>query len=1142
MQNVLSPIIIQQALEDETEPQIYSRGVAYFQSGRVLQWQADDDQEENAIMITGEVRGSEMYTVVLGFHIREAVFFNLDCSCPYGDVCKHIIAVGLTFAESLRKGRSGSKIIDAQNNADDLHLRQALDELGISADRVPESLISRLLRYRKPAFLAATAAAGQRRKPAKPKPFNPQNYRILLDAYHGYAPSVYEKNDAYQQADINKILQRGDITPAQRELLTYINDGGFGRNESAMPDPDRFFPLLVQSGFPVCTGFSFYGSRPVTIELHPQPLIADIVYEPAPLYADPTIVRHDFFLRMPEEYWKGKNVWYDQAFCINGASLVRENSNALELHQLTPPLTGIIARLKPVFDYEKNARNVKYHQASLTGEEVEHFDQLVQDASRLFACAAPLPQLVPQAVITAPQPALAVDFDNAAQSLRVMPVMDYGIYLQDISESVYVSRRAKGSTLCRRPPFAHPGSHIVTVEGGIIRHTKVRHQQEIQLFRELARKAQDFGFSKTLKCAKRGSRQLAEYLHTAWPKLAAYAERQGYPMVFTKDELAREQAAFRADFTADLHAENDWLYFDLTCYCADERVTLEKLLVFIESGELFWRKDDGTLVEISNRQELERLVGLLKSFHARENGFEGKLYHAPELAYVMTSSPYYTSVRAKSFQQFFRRMQKGKPVKTVQLPNSLARVVRPYQKHGIEWLYFLRSYRFAGILADDMGLGKTLQALSMVSMEKIAGRPSIVVCPKTLLYNWKMEAQKFFPELRVLVYDGAPRERAALRKTIRRCDLLVVSYSTLKHDDAVLTKSTLRFNYAVLDEAQYIKNHATKNAQSVKKLNADFRLALTGTPLENSVSELWSIYDFLMPGFLGTHEQFVKRFHRPIMDAGDRRALEHLRRKVESFMLRRTKAEVLQELPPKIEQESQCHMSEAQNVLYQQILAKVRGDVFAAVKQKGFQSAQIHILAGLTKLRQACNHPALLTKDKDFRAYESAKLDMCLELAGEVAESGRKALIFSQFTQMLDIVSAALKDRSIPYAYLSGKTKNRQEVIHAFTTDPNIPVFLISLKAGGTGLNLTAADTVILFDPWWNPSVENQAIDRTHRIGQTKTVNVYRLLTTGTIEEKIQALKHKKQQLFDAMIGESGDLFKKLTWDDVRGLFADEEV
>ena len=505
----------------------------------------------------------------------------------------------------------------------------------------------------------------------------------------------------------------------------------------------------------------------------------------------------------------------------------------------------------------------------------------------------------------------------------------------------------------------------------------------------------------------------------------------------------------------------------------------------------------------------------------------------------MTSSPHYNAERAKSFKQFLSRIESGKPVKKVTIPAKLAKILRPYQKAGIEWMYFLRSYRFAGILADDMGLGKTLQTLCVLDMEKVKGKPSLVICPKTLLYNWQQEAAKFFPNLTTLVYDGSVAEREALQAEIPTHDLIIASYNTVKKDEGLFAASDLRFNYAVLDEAQFIKNHATKNAQVVKKLNADYRLALTGTPLENSVSELWSIYDFLMPDFLGNYKHFAEHFHRPIMDAGDKKALDHLRRKVGSFMLRRTKSEVLKELPPKIETASQCHLSDAQNVLYQQILAKVRGDVFQAVEKKGFKSAQIHILAGLTKLRQACNHPALLTKGSDFREYESAKLDMCLELVGEVVENKRKVLIFSQFTQMLDIVSAALDDANVPHLYLSGKTKNRQDMVNQFNTDPAVPVFLISLKAGGTGLNLTAADTVIIFDPWWNPSVENQAVDRAHRIGQEKTVNVYRLLTTGTIEEKIQLLKEKKQLLFDSLVDESGDTFKKLSWNDVRELFAE---
>jgi len=359
----------------------------------------------------------------------------------------------------------------------------------------------------------------------------------------------------------------------------------------------------------------------------------------------------------------------------------------------------------------------------------------------------------------------------------------------------------------------------------------------------------------------------------------------------------------------------------------------------------------------------------------------------------------------------------------------------------------------------------------------------------------------------------------------------------MQKDCEVYDKQKIKFNYCVLDEAQFIKNHATKNAQIVKKINADYRLALTGTPLENSVSEIWSIFDFLMPGFLGSYNSFARKFQNPIMKYSDAPALKNLREKTECFMLRRAKSEVLKELPPKVEQFSHCHLEKAQNILYQEILANVKSEIFETVKNKGFNKSRIHILAGLMKLRQVCNHPVLLLKDEDHTKYESAKLNMFLELIDEIVGGKNKVLVFSQFTKMLDILAKELDKNNISYSYLSGKTKKRQELVDDFNKNEDKQVFLISLKAGGTGLNLTSANNVIIFDPWWNPSVENQAIDRTHRIGQKKSVNVYRLITKGTIEERIVKLQDKKKFLFDNLVGESKDLFTKLTWDDIKELF-----
>lgn len=1092
---MLTPEIIKKSLQRVADSSIYYRGVDYFHRGLVKQILTEEDKKEQLTVVAGRIKGGVIYNTTLIFDLKNETIFDMDCDCPYDGVCKHIVALGLAYTGSL-------------------HTREK------TATSLP--------------FTPTSTAID-----IKLEPFNLNDYFIVLDTFTGYTPTFFEKEHFYKPADLDKILKRDDITSEQRELLIFIKNNQRLYCQSPRPDLTKLFSLLIKSGFPIFKNFHNYSGDPINIDINPRPIKAKIIYEIAPMYTDKTKVRHNFFFRLSEKYFKDNATWCDNPFSINGSSLIYEHGNTIEFHQLTPLLTNLIHRLQPSFDDESYSRKIKFYQTKLDLEDIKKFEILVSDASAFLTLSSPAPLLKPRAILTKPQPALQVEFDNVNQALGIVPLMDYGIYRQNISESIYISRRYVGDVMSYRPPYEQPEDYIITVTDDIINYTKIDIKKEINFYQELLDKMDIFGFTKTLKCQKRGAKQLTQYFRDFWPELFNYANNKNYPIIFSKDELVHKQAIFRADFTTNINTENNWLYFDLACYCGDERITLEKLLVFMNSGQSFWKKDDGTIVEIANRQELERLVLLLKNFEEQENGsFRGSIRNTPELEYVMTSSSYYNSIRAKSFEKFLNRLQTGKPVKKVQLPTKLAKILRPYQKHGIEWLYFLRSYHFAGILADDMGLGKTLQTLSILALEKITSKPSIVICPKTLIYNWRLEAEKFFPELKVLIYDGSPKEREKLQKDIKQRDLVIIGYHTLKQDEAFFSQTKTQFNYAVLDEAQFIKNHVTKSAQTVKKLNADYRLALTGTPLENSVSELWSIYDFLMPGFLGNYEYFTKHFHKPIMDNGDQQVLKHLRSKVEKFMLRRTKSEVLKELPPKIEQVSQCHLSAAQNILYQQILVKVRGDVFESIKEKGFNNAQIHILAGLTKLRQACNHPALLTKDKDFHKYESTKLDMCLELVNEVAKNNRKVLIFSQFTSMLDIVSSTLKETNIAHLYLSGKTKNRQSLIDKFNTDKKIPVFLISLKAGGTGLNLTAADTVIIFDPWWNPSVENQAIDRAHRIGQTKPVNAYRLLTIGTIEEKIQALKQKKQHLFDAVINESGDTFKKLTWNDVKELFS----
>lgn len=465
------------------------------------------------------------------------------------------------------------------------------------------------------------------------------------------------------------------------------------------------------------------------------------------------------------------------------------------------------------------------------------------------------------------------------------------------------------------------------------------------------------------------------------------------------------------------------------------------------------------------------------------------------------------------------------------LPKNIHATLRHYQEDGVDWLGRLRQMHLCGVLADDMGLGKTLQAIIALT-QYIEANPkgvSIVVCPTSLVYNWKEEFHKFNPEVKVLAIDGTPTQRKKLIAQIKKYDVVITSYSLLQKDIEQYKK--VKFGYAILDEAQHIKNRGTRNAKSVKMLEAEHRLILSGTPIENSLDELWSLFDYLMPGLLSSYDRFVEKYIRPT-NQGKQEQLETLRRKLSPFILRRMKQDVLKELPPVDEIVYHCSLTEQQRELYKSYAASAREELSELVKKEGFDKVQIHVLATLTRLKQICCHPAIFAKDEPENG-DSAKYDMLMELLQNLIESGHKTVIFSQYTRMLHIMRKELEQRGIPFEYLDGSSKNRLGIVKNFNEDPNIPVFLVSLKAGGSGLNLTGADTVIHYDMWWNPAVENQATDRVHRIGQQNSVSSYKLVTLGTIEEKIVELQNRKRGLVKKLIASDEEAMSKLTWEEV---------
>jgi SNF2 family DNA or RNA helicase len=496
-------------------------------------------------------------------------------------------------------------------------------------------------------------------------------------------------------------------------------------------------------------------------------------------------------------------------------------------------------------------------------------------------------------------------------------------------------------------------------------------------------------------------------------------------------------------------------------------------------------------------------------------------------------------------QEFGRKLTTFGGVAVMKPPAGLKAKLRDYQKEGVAWMQFLREYHLAGILADDMGLGKTLQTLTHILIEKNQGRlkqPALVVAPTSLMDNWASEARRFTPKLKVLVLHGPEREQ--LFEAIPEVDLVLTTYALLPRDEERLRQHT--FHLLILDEAQYIKNPQSKAAQTASLINATHRLCLTGTPIQNHLGELWSQFHFLMPGLLGDAKSFTKDFRTPIEKSSDSQRQSLLTRRIRPFLLRRTKDKVAKELPPKTEIIRHLELQGAQRDLYETVRLAMDKKVRDEISKKGIARSQIVILDALLKLRQVCCDPRLVKLTaltgtakalQKTKAIPSAKLDGLLDMVDELLDEGRKILIFSQFTSMLALIEVELQKKQISYALLTGDTVERGAEVRRFQ-DGEVPLFLISLKAGGVGLNLTAADTVIHYDPWWNPAAENQATDRAWRIGQDKPVFVYRLIAKGSLEEKILAMQDKKADLARAMLdhGDVGSI--AFTTDDLQGIFA----
>ena len=615
--------------------------------------------------------------------------------------------------------------------------------------------------------------------------------------------------------------------------------------------------------------------------------------------------------------------------------------------------------------------------------------------------------------------------------------------------------------------------------------------------------------------------------------------------VLATDNFKSKQIRTPKIGTMGIRVENNLLSIDLSKLNVDIN-ELQNIMEKYQLKKKYFRLKDGSFLNLEDNNEIEFLDKLMTGTDLDYKDLKKDEIRLPVnrtlyLNELLKKEQITNVTKNNDFKKIVDDLEKDNINEEIKIPGNMENILRDYQKTGFRWLKILTSYNFGGILADDMGLGKTLQILALITdyiqSDEKNKKTSIVISPSSLILNWYAEVKKFTPEINTKIIKGNALERKDAIENLENYDLVITSYDLLKRDIELYEEKDYTFRYIIADEAQYMKNSSTQNSKSIKKLKAVSRFALTGTPIENSLSELWSIFDFVMPGYLFGYKKFKNLYEAPIVKDNDNQAMNKLKMLISPFILRRNKKDVLTELPEKTISVLNNQMTDEQEKIYLSYLAQTKEDVANEINMNGFEKSQIKILAALTRLRQICCHPGLFIKNYNGG---SSKLMQCIEIIEEAISAGHKILLFSTYTSMFDIIEKDLQEKNIEYFKLTGSTKvdERINLVDEFNSNSDVKVFLISLKAGGTGLNLTGADVVIHYDPWWNQSAENQATDRAYRIGQKNNVQVYKLITSNSIEEKIYELQQKKATLIDDMLDVNTSFVNKLSKEEIMGLFS----
>ena len=612
--------------------------------------------------------------------------------------------------------------------------------------------------------------------------------------------------------------------------------------------------------------------------------------------------------------------------------------------------------------------------------------------------------------------------------------------------------------------------------------------------------------------------------------------------VLATDRFKEKEIKSTTSINLGIKIENNLLDIDFSNLNFDAS-ELQEIMKQYKLKKKYHRLKDGSFIKLEENDTIKFIESVTEDIdidysNIKNNNLKLPMYRALYLEKILEKNSFIHTTKDDKYKDLVQHIDVSEIEGNIEIPKNLNVNLRQYQKTGAQWLRMLDYYGLGGILADDMGLGKTVQLLCVICsyIDKNGKKPTIVVCPSSLCLNWQNEIEKFTTGIKSIVIHGTLEERIKQIESIPNYNIVITSYELLKRDIEEYQKRDYQFKYIIADEAQYIKNNNTQNAKAIKNISAETRYALTGTPIENSLSELWSIFDFIMPGYLFRYRKFKEMYETAIVKDNDEIAMQKLKRLIEPFVLRRIKEEVLTELPDKMITVLNSQMVEEQKNIYLSYLSKAKKNAMQEIKENGIEKSQIKILALLTRLRQICCHPSLFIENYNG---ESGKLNQCIEIVKDAIQSGHKILLFSGYTAMFEIIEKELKKEKIEYLKLTGQTKvaERINLVDEFNSNQDKKLFLISLKAGGTGLNLIGADVVIHYDPWWNLSAENQATDRTYRIGQKRNVQVYKLITKNSIEEKIYELQKRKEELIDSMLSTNQTFISKLSKEDIMNLF-----